>query len=229
MVAQSMVSLVVMGVGFAVEPALGASALYDGDLLGMATIGAGFAAIAIILFFVWVRNHPASAYLALGVPRRWWLHLVIWFAVVYALSFLYGLLAPMFDQEEIPEFMRQAYHSTDYMILLWLGVVIAAPLFEEIFFRGFLYAGWRNSPLRWVGTAILTAALWTIIHRQYGWFELSWIFVLGILLALAREWSRSLWIPIAIHAFNNLLATFAMEVEMAKEAIVGAAGICRFW
>ncbi len=218
-VIQSIIAIAMVVSGFAIDSSDQQAIQYDGDLLGAATTGSGIAAIFLVLFFIWIRNHPVSDYLALRLPQRSWLQFSLWIGICYLLTMIYGLLAPIFEKEEIPEFMRQAYNSTDYPILLWVGIAVMAPLFEEIFFRGFIHAGWRRSALRWLGTALLTSFLWTIIHLQYGWFELSWIFILGLILSAAREVSKSLWVPIAMHAFNNALATYATEVAMAKEVL----------
>tara|TARA_R110002096_G_scaffold54517_5_gene140546 strand:+ start:15886 stop:16671 length:786 start_codon:yes stop_codon:yes gene_type:complete len=218
-IAQTAIAIVMVSLNFLVDRDAADTLQYDGDLLGVATVGAGVAAIIAMFFFVWIRKVPWADYLDLRWPWRWWLQLPFWLAITYGLGFLFGHLAPMFNREEIPEFMQKAFLSTDYMIILWLGVAVMAPLFEEFFFRGFLYAGWRNSVLGWTGTAVITSLLWALIHVQYGWFEISCIFVLGLVFAVAREVTGSLWIPVAMHALNNAVAIYATEVEMAKLAL----------
>lgn len=194
---------------------------YDGDLLGLATVGSGLAAIVAIFFFVWLRRYSFVDYLGLRAPWRWWIQLPLWLGVTYGLGYLFGHLAPLFDREEIPEFMQQAFLSTDHMILLWLGVAVMAPLFEEFFFRGFLFAGWRRSILGWTGTALITSSVFAVIHMQYGLYEITCIFVLGMVFAAAREISGSLWVPVAMHALNNAIAIYVTQGEMAKAAVGG--------
>jgi len=96
--------------------------------------------------------------------------------------------------------------------LLVLGVAVMAPLFEETFFRGFLYAGWGER-IGFVWTASLTTLLWTVIHVQYGWYELVYIAVLGLLLATARFQTNSLWTPLWMHAANNGMSLISMAIE----------------
>ena len=91
-------------------------------------------------------------------------------------------------------------------------MVIAAPLFEEVVFRGFLFSMLRTRA-GVVASAIATAALWSIVHVQYDALELSYIFALGLLLAWARARTDSLAAPIALHAAVNLLAL--TQVAMA--------------
>lgn len=84
--------------------------------------------------------------------------------------------------------------------------MVAAPLFEEAFFRGFLFSGLARSKLGPTGTIIVTAALWAVIHFQYGAYEVAQIFVLGLLLGVARHRTNSLIVPFVIHAAINLAA-----------------------
>ena len=106
----------------------------------------------------------------------------------------------------VPEFMLDAY-ATAQPALFWAALVVAAPLFEETFFRGFLFRGLEASVLGATGTVIVTALLWTIIHVQYDVYWLSHVLVAGLLLGAARVATRSLYVPIAMHATLNFVAT----------------------
>jgi membrane protease YdiL (CAAX protease family) len=52
---------------------------------------------------------------------------------------------------------------------------------------------------------------------QYGWFEMINIFAIGIILAIARLKTGSLYVPIAMHMSMNLLASVAMEFQPELE------------
>jgi len=100
--------------------------------------------------------------------------------------------------------------STQYPILLFLGVAIGAPLIEEFIFRGILWRGWRASWMGLLGTLLLTSFFWAVLHVQYPPIIIAYIFCLGIVLGLAREITGNVWIPIWMHALNNGLATLSM-------------------
>jgi membrane protease YdiL (CAAX protease family) len=91
--------------------------------------------------------------------------------------------------------------------LLWLSIIVAAPVFEEFFFRGFLIEGLRRGKLGDAGAIVLTSLFWASIHIQYGLYEIGTIFIFGLALGLARIGSRSLWVPVAMHMVANLVAT----------------------
>lgn len=186
---------------------------YDGDILGAATLSGGFLALSCIAALAFLRQSRPGRYLKLS-PFPWW-HLPVALAITYAAGLVQTSLAPWFGCDPIPQFMIDTFRSTDHPLLLGLGIVLMAPLFEECFFRGFLHAGWRRTRLGAWPSILATSLLWTLIHMQYGWFEKSWIFGFGILLSLAREWSGSLWPPIAMHAMNNGLSLAATTMELS--------------
>jgi membrane protease YdiL (CAAX protease family) len=84
-----------------------------------------------------------------------------------------------------------------------ITVAIAAPLGEEIFFRGFALPALQKS---W-GPAVavlVSGALFSLLHLDpVGFVGLMEI---GMMLALLRLWSRSLWPAVLAHAVNNGIA-----------------------
>ena len=107
----------------------------------------------------------------------------------------------------VPDVMVEMYRTAYVIPLFWFALVIGAPLFEEVFFRGFLFEGFSRSRLGIPGTVVLTTLIWTIIHIQYDVYELSLVFTLGIFLAIARVRTRSLYVCLTLHAVMNLIAT----------------------
>jgi uncharacterized protein len=105
----------------------------------------------------------------------------------------------------VPEFMKSAYASADPAWLIWLAFVLGAPLFEEIFFRGFLFKGLEGA-ITATGAIVVTSAMWSAIHVQYDLYGVGTIFVIGLLLGAARRRTDSIVAPLAMHAFANLVA-----------------------
>ena len=60
-----------------------------------------------------------------------------WFLLLIALLVLSDLLTWSIGKALVPPFMDTVYSTADPLWLLWVGIVVAAPLFEELFFRGF--------------------------------------------------------------------------------------------
>jgi membrane protease YdiL (CAAX protease family) len=123
-------------------------------------------------------------------------------AAVYGVSLLYGLAVNSKQQEILSEFPR----SAGGLVLFLLVAVVMAPLFEEIFFRGFLFRGFADS-WGWVAGAVVSAAIFGLAHLQLDVFVP--LFALGFALAWVYKRTGSLWTSIALHALFNLLSVLA--------------------
>lgn len=161
-------------------------------------------------------------------PRSWLALLPVrgttllgWVAFACVLLQLADLATVELGRSPVPPVMETIIETTRYTTLLWFALVVAAPVFEEVLFRGFLYEGLRRARMGAGGTIVVTTLLWTILHvAQYDLFFLALIALIGILLGIARERTGSLYVPLAIHAVNNLLGTLQMTEE--RDAIVTA-------
>ena len=93
-------------------------------------------------------------------------------------------------------------HTSAGLALFIVLAVLVAPLLEETFFRGFVFQGFSRSwgPLAGAVVSALVFALW---HQQLS--VLIPIFGLGLLLAAAFYWTRSIYTNIAFHAVFNAL------------------------
>lgn len=120
------------------------------------------------------------------------------------------------EQVDLPGYHPQDSHlplfGTDMagMITAIIFIVIIAPIFEEIFFRGFVYRVLKKTWSLWFGS-IVSAALFALFHFEFQSFIP--IFILGILLNYNYERTGSLWTSIAFHMLNNGVA-FGMELYM---------------
>jgi membrane protease YdiL (CAAX protease family) len=76
-----------------------------------------------------------------------------------------------------------------------------APLFEEVLFRGALFADLRRF-LGPIGAGLLIGVLFAAIHPQ-GVFTIPALGALAFGFALLREWRGSLIAPIVAHALHN--------------------------
>ena len=150
------------------------------------------------------RGATVGGYLALRWPG--WRVLLTWVAVAALIVAGLDATTHLLGREVVAEWWMDVYATVKRPLFIGLATVIAAPLFEEAFFRGFLFSGLSHSKLGATGTIIATAALWALMHVQYGAYEIAQIFVLGLLLGIARHRTNSLIVPFVIHAANNLAA-----------------------
>ncbi len=172
------------------------SYVFVGTLIqAAALIGAAFFVTADLGRPTWatfgLRPFDRSAY-------KW---LALAFLAYYAMAILY---AAIFNppSEELPKELG-AEEGVGLAIATGVLLIGVAPVAEEIFFRGFLYQAFRNSYGVWPG-AILSGLVFGVIHFEF--FKLVQLAILGVILALLFERTRSLWPPIMLHAVNNTLA-----------------------
>ena len=88
-----------------------------------------------------------------------------------------------------------------------LTMVLLAPVVEEITFRGLLF-GALAPRLGVVAGALLTAVLFGAVHGDLVLFPT--LAALGLINALAYAATGNLWVPIALHAFNNSLGAVVL-------------------
>ena len=96
------------------------------------------------------------------------------------------------------------------VVQLFLVAVVAAPLVEEILFRGVLYAHLRGATRTWqrffsiAFAAVVSAAVFAIIHPQGPIFA-PVLAGLAVGFCIGREWRGSIYASIVAHAVNNAI------------------------
>lgn len=184
----------------------------DGLLLALSTIAAAPFCLATLWIAARLRGPNVAAYLGLGplpgATLRWFAVLVIYVVLADGLTWLAG--RPL-----VPDFMWESYRTAGWLPLLLVALVVAAPLTEETFFRGFLFRGWVASRLGGWGTIVLVSALWAGIHVQYDLLGIASVFATGLLLGAARWSTGSTTLAILLHAIINAIATLQLLVAAA--------------
>ncbi|MEP7133908.1 MAG: type II CAAX endopeptidase family protein [Chloroflexota bacterium] len=94
---------------------------------------------------------------------------------------------------------------------IWFFVVgaVVAPIVEEIFFRGFLFQGFR-AKYGWLPAVLLSSAIFGAAHLDP--VSLIPTFVLGCVLAYIYHRSNSVWPGILFHAAINSFSLCAVYV-----------------
>jgi membrane protease YdiL (CAAX protease family) len=177
----------------------------NGFFIVVATLVTTPLCIGLVGLLVRLRKGPTvKQYLGLNtVASR---TMFTWLGILTLFALISDLLARLLGRQIVPEFMVNVYETAYFVPLLWVAFIVAAPLFEEVFFRGFLFEGFQHSKLGPIGTVLSTSLAWTVLHVQYGAYELSTIFALGIVFGVARLQSRSVYPPLAMHSLFNLFA-----------------------
>lgn len=101
-------------------------------------------------------------------------------------------------------------YALHIVLLRVLAIGVLGPIAEEIAFRGLLMS-WLKSWLKGTrlavyGAILVSSALWSVVHIQYAPILMLLIFVDGVVLGAARHFSRSIYVPIAMHIAGNLFS-----------------------
>ena len=169
--------------------------------------------IGLVLLFAKIRkNITIVQYLSLHRVSlkqliKWCLVTFVFMACSETLSFLLG-------RPIVPEYMISIYTTVYFVPLLWFAFIIAAPLSEEIFFRGFLFKSLEHSKIGPIGAVIITSVIWSLLHTQYDLYAMVVIFIGGLLLGFVRLRTNSIYTTIAMHALWNLAATVEVAIHL---------------
>src|SRR6202012_3953446 len=90
-------------------------------------------------------------------------------------------------------------------VIQCLLIVIAAPIAEEICFRGMLFGGLREKLPR-IAAALICGLIFGALHALTGGSALPPLIVLGFLLAVLYERTGSIIPGMLLHMLNNIVA-----------------------
>lgn len=111
---------------------------------------------------------------------------------------LYGVLVGEPHQKDIAE----KFGAVPVQILL---IVVAAPISEEVCFRGFLFGGLRERLPR-LAAALISATIFGALHATTGISAVPPLIFFGFVLALLYERTGSIVPGILLHMLNNSVA-----------------------
>lgn len=149
-----------------------------------------------------MRSGPLGAAIGLAV--------LAWGIYLLSAAILTPLLQP--EQKDIAVELGTDFGSLWSIIAAGLLIVVAAPIAEEVFFRGFMFGALRNSLSLWPA-ALISALIWGALHLSGGNIGVAiQLSIFGIVLAWLYQRSGNLWSPIIAHTINNAIA-FAVLVS----------------
>ncbi len=120
-------------------------------------------------------------------------------------------------------FVDPLYQSVSSVWLLVFAMVVVAPIYEEVIFRGILWSAIAeqftapsySANHGAIVASIVTSLIFAVIHVQYGIYEISTIVVLALIFCYVRIKSGSLLLPIVLHIVNNGAAMWQYIVQAA--------------
>lgn len=124
-------------------------------------------------------------------------------------SFLLSTGEP--KKENLQEIVQTLMTNDDISlkIAIALSAIIFAPLIEEVIFRGYLYPVIKRFSHP-IFSCVITSLLFAVIHSNLE--GLMPLFLLAIVLTIFYEISKSIWVPILMHACFNGVNTISILI-----------------
>lgn len=175
----------------------------NGDPIGSSMLIFCYLVLIASLAFAAKRSGWSAAdYLALVRPRG---HYMLFGLACVALPILVTFAHALeFDVRKLvaPHGFDRALMANSLAVHV-IAVAVAAPVMEEIVFRGFLYRGLSESRLGVAGTIVLTSVVWALMHFDRNAAAIIDRALHGVAWGWLRWYTGSTATTIACHVANN--------------------------
>ena len=135
----------------------------------------------------------------------------------YAIILIHNAILYVFGIGTQGDQIFQIFNQLESPIWFFFVGAIIAPFVEEIFFRGFLFQGFRQK-YGWLPAILLSSAIFGAAHLDP--VSLIPTFILGCVLAYVYHRSNSLWPGIIFHAMINSFSLCAVYVISQYPGII---------
>jgi len=180
------------------------------ELLGNMLLGALIYGLLLLLIYVWIIWRRQVSWRELGFRTPPLLPMLLTIPIFVGQLLLIGIVNIVVTQIVGPFENPQIEALTDPGGFNWLSFfavfvvgAIIAPIVEETLFRGLLYQ-WLRARTSILIAVIASATIFAVAHIIPLLFPA--LFVVGLILTLVYEWTRSLWVTITIHFLQNGMA-----------------------
>ncbi len=195
---------------YAVALGAGASTAADGKvttgsavaLVVVSLLIYGWHTLAAWFFSVRVAGRRLAAWGFRLPTRAYFWTIPVGLMTVYAVTIAHEMVVNPREQDIVGQFPRTPAGIALFVVL----AVVLAPLFEEVFFRGFLFRG-LSASWGWMAGALVSSGVFGIAHAQLDVFVP--LFALGLVLAWVYQRTGSLWTSISLHALFNGISVLA--------------------
>jgi uncharacterized protein len=217
-------TLIAVGLVGAIALAAGTEDIDEANgFLQIATVIQELIFVGVAVLFASRVERPRPWHFGLSRTRLWptvgWA--ALGFVAYWVFAITYGaIVQPDAEQETLESLGTE--DSTLWLVGAGLLVIAAAPVAEELFFRGFMYRALRTR-LPVVAAALIDGAIFGAIHFENADMAviLPVLAMLGVIFCLIYEKTGSLFATIGLHSLNNFLA---FGVETGEWAVAGAIG-----
>lgn len=134
---------------------------------------------------------------------------VVAMIAIFIVTMIVSAICPWIDMEEAQDVGFENLTGFGEMMLAFITLVVIAPVFEEIVFRGWLYGKLRART--WAMPAIiLTSVMFGVAHGQ--WNVGVTVGVMSVIMCMIRELTGTVWGSMIVHMLKNGIAFYFLFV-----------------
>jgi CAAX protease family protein len=164
--------------------------------------------LPVVTIFAWRR----ISWRVIGFRRFNWAMLAVGcglLVISYGIIYIHNLILTVLgiDTQEVE--VSGIFERLDNPLWFFIVGALLAPLVEEIFFRGFLFQGFR-SQYGWISGMLLSSAIFAFAHLDL--VSLIPTFILGNLLAYLYHRTNSVWPGVIVHMAVNTFGLVSVYV-----------------
>jgi uncharacterized protein len=187
----------------------------DGTAVAIYTLVGNPVEIVTLVLATRLSGTNALEYLGLDIPR--WRDVAIAAAGLLVVIAAADALTFALGKEMVPAFQLDLHRTAQAegtLPWLWLAIIIAAPVGEELLFRGFMFRGFVHEPRDALPGILVIALIWSMLHVQYDWFGTAQVFAIGVLFGFVRWRTGSTTLVILLHMLLNLESVVETVIVM---------------
>jgi CAAX protease family protein len=177
----------------------------DGTAVAIYTLISNPVEIVTLVLAIQLLGTDVREYLGLDVPRPRDVAIAVAAlaaAIAVADAVTFGL-----GKDMVPPFQIELHRTAreeGSLPWLWLAIIVAAPVGEELLFRGFMFRGFVHEPRDALPGILVISLIWSMLHVQYDWFGTAQVFAIGLLFGFVRWRTGSTTLAILMHVLLNL-------------------------
>ena len=146
--------------------------------------------------------HEGSPWKFLGIRSCSWKSIFLGCVVMAAMELASLLLASFLERPDEETWIKVFQNANSIVAygLLFVTMVVEAPVGEELFFRGFLLNGLRSGGRSNWFAVIFVSLAFAAVHLHYDLYDMTTLFIMAVVLAMVRIRTESIVPCIAMHA-----------------------------
>jgi membrane protease YdiL (CAAX protease family) len=178
------------------------------------------AAAAVVMIALWRHGRSLREYIALAPMGRGGVARGIGYGILgfIGLGMMFILIAIVqmaFGAEPAtaPTIVKVPFNMQTLIGLasLWFGMVVAAPIVEEMLFRGLMYRGLVESRIGVIGAMLITSVVFGLAHYPgFGWSRVIATGCAGLFFAWLRWYYGNTSMGMVAHAMTNTIGATAL-------------------